>query len=172
MSWVNVAIAVGSAVYSGYQSNKQSNAMKAAGRDPLRRDRKKYAADLMALLDDPSSLYSMPMYQAAFGEGQQAVTRNMAAQGYLGSGNMAVGLQKYGMSFGYDMFDKYSKFLANLAGFEFDNRDSSAMVAGGQQAYLGTQDMLGQLGAIWGTYGPKGSAGTPAGGGGGMTTGM
>lgn len=54
-----------------------------------------YAAQLNALMKNPSSITSMPGYEA----GMDAVTRSMAAQGYQGSGNMATALQKYGGDF-------------------------------------------------------------------------
>lgn len=50
---------------------------------------------LAALLRDPSSLTKLPGYEA----GMQAVQRSGAANGYLGSGNMAVALSKYGGDF-------------------------------------------------------------------------
>lgn len=52
-------------------------------------------AQLAALLADPSSMTKLPGYEA----GLQAVQRSGAANGYLGSGNMVVGLQKYGGDF-------------------------------------------------------------------------
>lgn len=50
---------------------------------------------LAALLSDPSSMTKLPGYEA----GLQAVQRSGAANGYLGSGNMAVALSKYGGDF-------------------------------------------------------------------------
>ena len=64
------------------------------------------AADrLKALLDDPNSIFTMPGYEA----GEQAVMRQMAAQGYLGSGNMTAALQKYGGSFYNDQVQQLAK---------------------------------------------------------------
>lgn len=54
-------------------------------------------ADLAALMADPSRTTSLPGYQA----GLEAVQRGMASQGFLGSGNMATALAKYGGDF-YD----------------------------------------------------------------------
>jgi len=54
-----------------------------------------YAAMLNNLMKNPSSITSMPGYQA----GMDAVERSMAAQGYQGSGNMAAALQAYGGNF-------------------------------------------------------------------------
>lgn len=46
-------------------------------------------------LPDPSDIVGMPGYQA----GLEAVRRSMASQGYQGSGNMMLALQKYGGDF-------------------------------------------------------------------------
>jgi hypothetical protein len=54
-----------------------------------------YAAQLNALMKNPSSITSQPGYEA----GLEAVQRSMAAQGYQGSGNMAAALQQYGGNF-------------------------------------------------------------------------
>lgn len=54
-----------------------------------------YAAQLAQLMQNPSSITSMPGYEA----GMTAVERSMAAQGYQGSGNMAAALQQYGGNF-------------------------------------------------------------------------
>mgnify|MGYP003645277105 CR=1 FL=1 len=51
--------------------------------------------NMEALMRDPSSMVNMPGYKA----GEQAVTRSMAANGYLGSGNMMAELQNYGGGF-------------------------------------------------------------------------
>ncbi len=50
---------------------------------------------LKTLLSDPSSITTMPGYEA----GLEAVQRSMAAQGYVGSGNMMAALSKYGGDF-------------------------------------------------------------------------
>lgn len=52
-------------------------------------------SQLAALLADPSSMTKLPGYEA----GIQAVQRSGAANGYLGSGNMQVGLSKYAGDF-------------------------------------------------------------------------
>lgn len=52
-------------------------------------------SQLNALLQDPNQIYKMPGWEA----GLQAVQRTGAGQGYLGSGNMMVALNKYGGDF-------------------------------------------------------------------------
>ena len=64
-------------------------------------------AQLAQLLQNPSSITSMPGYEA----GLQAVQRTGAAQGYLGSGNMMIGLSKYGG----DFYNKSVQQLSDIA---------------------------------------------------------
>ena len=67
-----------------------------------------YAAEMAALRLDPSQIEKTPGYQA----GLQAVTRKMASQGYLGSGNMMAALAEYGGSF----YDREMARLASISG--------------------------------------------------------
>jgi hypothetical protein len=89
--------------------------------------RKKYADMLGKLMDDPGSFLSSPLYQAAFGQGTQAVMRGMGAGGYLGSGNMATGLQQFGMGFAKDFLQDEEKFMSHLAGADQDPDFSAAL---------------------------------------------
>jgi len=172
MSWVNAAVAVGSAVYGAYSANKASKSMVKAGKDPLRSQRMGYAKQLGTLQSDPSSFFSNPLYQAAYGEGEQAVTRGFASQGYAGSGNMATGLQKYGQSFGFGMFQDYSKFLAELAGFNQNNNSPGVQALGTQYGQQGMMQGLENLGGAIQKYWPSGAtAGTPAAGAGSVSGG-
>ena len=175
MSWINVGIAAVGVVSSAYSAKRQRDQAGKLGKDPVSSQRTGYSKDLQTMMDDPSSFYSNPMYQSAYGQGQQAVTRGLASQGYAGSGNMATGLQQYGQSFGFGMFKDYSKFLAELAGFTFNNNNPQVAAQGTQWANQGLEGAFGQLGGIAGLFGPSGStAGTPAagaGGGGGLSWG-
>jgi len=60
---------------------------------------------LQGLMTDPSKITTMPGYEA----GLQAVQRSMAANGYLGSGNMMTALAKYGGDF-------YNNAISQLSG--------------------------------------------------------
>jgi hypothetical protein len=74
-----------------------------------------YAAMLNNLMNNPSSITSMPGYQA----GIDAVERSMAAQGYQGSGNMAAALQQYGGNF-------FNQQVSQLQGLEQGGAASTA----------------------------------------------
>lgn len=58
-------------------------------------------------LPNPADITGMPGYQA----GLEAVRRSMASQGYQGSGNMMLALQKYGG----DMYNQYTNQRLNSA---------------------------------------------------------
>jgi len=76
--------------------------------DPFASERDYYKGKLRSLYDNPASLVETPGYKA----GEQAVTRSMAANGYLGSGNMMTELFDYGGK----VFDSQAARLAQLAG--------------------------------------------------------
>ena len=76
--------------------------------DPFAGQRGQYQAQLATLASDPSFITKLPGYEA----GLQAVQRSMAANGYLGSGNMMLALQNYGQKAYQDEFAR----LSSLAG--------------------------------------------------------
>jgi hypothetical protein len=80
-----------------YQSNQLKKASQPSAIN------KQADAELAALLADPSRVTSLPGYEA----GIEAVQRGMAAQGFLGSGNMATALQKYGGDFYNNALTQY-----------------------------------------------------------------
>jgi len=76
--------------------------------DPFGPYRKGYADKLLALEANPGLLKSTPGFLA----GQDAIERQMASKGYLGSGNMAGALMRYGG----DSYHNEANRLATLAG--------------------------------------------------------
>lgn len=109
---------LGSGIYGLTQAQKMkqlaSGAYKAS--DPFGSQRPIYAAQLAALMKDPSSLKNDPAYQFQLNAGSDAVERSMAARGFLGSGNEAIALTEYGQKFGSQYLDQRMKFLAELSG--------------------------------------------------------
>lgn len=123
--------------------------------------RDKYAKLLGELTDDPTSFLDNPLYQAAFGAGTQAVMRGFASEGFLGSGNMATGLQQFGMGFGFDALQKERAFLAMLAGADQDPDFAAALSgkkAGSEMIGKGINDLFGGLGSFGGFGGSGGSS--------------
>lgn len=98
-----------------------------------------YAAQLSQLMQNPSSITSMPGYEA----GMTAVERSMAAQGYQGSGNMAAALQQYGGNF-------FNSQVAQLQGLANPSGAGAAM-SGMGTANEAASSALGALG-----YGVRG----------------
>ena len=88
------ALQIGGGLYGILQSlNLQRQAQILASQsDPFSSSRGQYATQLNNLMANPSSITSLPGYDA----GLQAVERSMASQGYSGSGNMMAALQQYG----------------------------------------------------------------------------
>lgn len=76
--------------------------------DPFGPYRKGYADKLQALEANPGLLKSTP----GFLSGQDSISRSMASKGYLGSGNQAAALQR----FGGDFYHQEAGRLATLAG--------------------------------------------------------
>ena len=78
--------------------------------------RAQYAGQLGTLMQNPSAIFKDPGYQDALDAGLQGVQRQMAASGFLNSGNEAIALQDYGTSFANQYLQQREGFLANLAG--------------------------------------------------------
>lgn len=81
---------------------------------------------LQALMADPSSVTKLPGYEA----GLEAMQRGMAAGGFLGSGNMATALQKYGGDFYNNAIGQYANLSQLGRGNEANYRMGSIQLAG------------------------------------------
>jgi hypothetical protein len=85
-------IGTAGAMYAAKKSSDAAKDQAALGReaieasDPFRQYRPQYATQLNALMSDPSSIANTPEYKAR----QQAAARQLAAQGYTGSGNAII----------------------------------------------------------------------------------
>ena len=86
------AIGAGTAIYSARQSSKQAKEQNKLARegieaaDPYKQYRPEMAKKLNALVEDPSSITETPEYKARL----EAAARQLAAQGYTGSGNAVI----------------------------------------------------------------------------------
>lgn len=108
---------------------------------------------LMRLLQDPSSVRSLPGYQFANEEGIQALDRSAASRGRLNSGRQSKDL----LRFGTGLADQtYGSQLARLMGLT-----QQGIGATGAQIGTTAQGLSGQLGTRQTAYGGDyGSAGT------------
>jgi hypothetical protein len=167
----NSAIAGWSGVGSGiigliqaYNLNKAGQ-QASAGANPFGPYRAGYANQLQQLMANPGAVFNDPGYQAAFGQGVQAVERSAAAKGFLGSGNEATALMQFGQQFGMQYMTQQEQFLAGLAGANINPNYAPGLNA--QAAASGiTSSALGSLG-----YGMTRFGGAPAGTPGAMSSG-
>lgn len=106
---LSTAVNLGSALY-GLKGAHDLRALgkTAGGFDP---ERAGYATQLRELNANPASIVNRPNFAA----GESALINRMKAQGYLGSGNMADAVAKYGS----DFFTSESNRLGQLAGAQF-----------------------------------------------------
>lgn len=126
-----------------YAANKQTKAQKEA--NALNREAFEYQkniqapyvqaghkslADLQALMADPASIQRDPMYQWRIGQGEEALTRNMAARGGMLGGAALKQLQRYGQGFASQEFQNQFNRLSALAGIGQAGANTMTGVAG------------------------------------------
>lgn len=119
----SAASAVGDILRGGF-GLYQANQLRQAGKPSAINQAAE--AQLQALLNDPSGVTKLPGYEA----GIEAVQRGMAAGGYLGSGNMAAALQKYGGDFYNNAIGQYSGLSQLGRGNDANYRMGSIQLAG------------------------------------------
>lgn len=76
---------------------------------------------LQSLLNDPTSIQQSAAYKFRLGQGQEALQRQQAAKGMLGSGNRLMELTKYGQDMASQEYDNQYKRLADLTGMYAGN---------------------------------------------------
>lgn len=115
------------------------------------------------LVSNPSSIYQTPQYQAAFGQGQNAVNSTLAAQGLNASGNQLAALQSYGQSFGQNAYNTQLQQLSGLYGQALgaNQQQYSQYAQNTQQEQATNQQGFNQLAALSGlsTGSPQAAAG-------------
>lgn len=90
-----------------------------------------YASMLQNLAQNPGSIYSDPTYQAAFGQGTEAINRSLAASGMNLSGNQLTALQNYGMTQGANFYNQRLQQLSGLqSGALTQNQQGFSQLAG------------------------------------------
>lgn len=90
-----------------------------------------YASMLQNLAQNPGSIYSDPTYQAAFGQGTEAINRSLAASGMNLSGNQLTALQNYGMTQGANFYNQRLQQLSGLqSGALAQNQQGFSQLAG------------------------------------------
>ena len=149
---------IGRGLYGLYQGNQMQDLAERAmqANDPFGPERAGYAEKLRQLYANPSMVEQIPGYQ----QGLNAVRNKMESQGYAGSGNMMLGLHKYGG----DFFDKEANRLAQLAGAQFPPRGGDALLTGNAMGANLTGNALNSLvyGAL-GLFGDRDTGSRPSG---------
>lgn len=104
------------------------------------------------LVNNPDSVYQTKQYQAAFGQGQNAVNATLAAQGLNGSGNQLAALQSYGQTFGQQAYGAQLSQLSGLYGQALgaNQQGFNQMQAAGQMALGSNQQGFNQLSQLSG----------------------
>lgn len=105
--------------YNWWQSDRLSD--RAGGIDPFGAYRSGYARQLAELMANPSSVTKLPGYDASLKAAEQALTRNLAAQGLTGSGTAAEALANFGGQFQNQFYQQQIAQLAGLSGANFNN---------------------------------------------------
>jgi hypothetical protein len=163
-------ISAGTGIYEASQSHGLSHTADYEQRT-IFGEQQYFEKQLQDLIADPSSVTKLPGYQFQFEQGTQAVARQMASSGFLGSGNEAIALTQYGQGLAKNFYLTQANLLAQLAGITAPSSPSqlsgAATAAAGQSSHDLT-NALGELGALYGLYrGGFFSSGTPAAGAGG-----
>lgn len=84
--------------------------------DPWSQYRSQYGTQLNSFMQNPSSYLQTPYAQGVMNAGTQAVARSGAAQGYVGSGNMANALQTQGQTTANGLMQTQFNDLYQLSG--------------------------------------------------------
>lgn len=147
MVWADIAVAAAGVISAGLGAYSASQSNKTAGRAlDLAADQQGKQdlsfQQLQDLMSNPQTFFDSPVYQAAFGQGSKAVARGQAAGGFLGSGNMAAGLQEYGQSFGQQQLLGQEQLLAGMSGTGFN---PTGALNTGLNAQKQTFDQLGSV---------------------------
>ncbi|OXI63146.1 hypothetical protein CFB47_07855 [Burkholderia sp. AU27893] len=118
-----------------------------------------FGQQLNNLVANPSSVFSSPLYQASFQQGQNAVNATLAAQGLNASGNQLAALQNYGQSFGANYYSTMLSQLSGLYGQALGaNNQGFGQLASSASADLAANNQaFGQLALLSGA-----SSGSPA----------
>lgn len=107
-----------------------------------------YAAQLHALLANPSSVTSLPGYQFNFDQGSESVARQMAAGGFLDSGNEATALTKFGQDYATNAYMTQAQLLAQLSGLTAPSSPSQLTGAATGASALSSSTASGALNSL------------------------
>lgn len=158
MSFGSIAIGIGLVAGAGaaiYGANKQGQvaSTQLGLEQQTQSEQMQMFAQLQQLINDPNSFFSSPVYQAAFGQGTQAIARAGAAGGLnntstnVPQGQEATELQAYGQSFGQQQLLAQEQLLLSGAGVTSASSPAQAGAAA-SGAYSAQTGNLGSLAGL------------------------
>lgn len=157
-----IAVGVAGIAAGAYESSQSQGIAKQAlglGASQTQKQNQSYM-QLQQLMQDPGSFLQNPLFQSSLDTGLKGVSRQMGAQGYLGSGNEATALEQFGQSFASSQVLSQEQLLAGMSGTGF-NPASAVNVGAGAQS-----QSFQQLGTLLYALGQTGGSTWGAGGGG------
>ena len=105
-----------------------------------------YQQQLRNSYEHPEQVLMDPAHQATLKSGMDAVSRQDAMRGYLGSGNMAVDLTNYAQNENNKFLSQYRKDMMPLTGYQFDpSQAGKFLMQGNQQAIDSENAALGNM---------------------------
>lgn len=146
-------------IVGGHQASKAASEA-AAG---IKSKQDFYDSQLKALMADPSSFFSSPIFTAALKVGQGAVQAQMAASGFNRSSNIMTALQEHAQGFAAQQLLSQEQLLAGLsgAGQNLPAAEGVSVGAQGQNAMelaALAKGAGGLTGSLYGAFGGGGSS--------------
>lgn len=153
---IQAGIGAGGSIYSLINSIQMGNQARTATEqaNPFGGYRPMYGAQLLQLMQNPSSVSQLPGYQFLMDQGTQAIARGAAGPGGTGygSGQMNADLMKYGQGLADQFYQQQVATLSNLAGAGITPANAAQTLAaqGGAAGSLGAgitglQNTIGML---------------------------
>lgn len=136
-------LASGASLASGLQGTFGKNAPSKLA-DPFGAYRPQYAAQLNALMSDPSRVTSTPGYAFGMQQGQEALQRKLDKAGMSQSGAERVALQEYGQGYAGQQFQQQLANLMQLSGAS--QTPAAGQMYSNQLRESAMKDILGGLG--------------------------
>jgi hypothetical protein len=164
LGWIAAASAVGDVIQGVSAANASSISSTQLGMEQtVFGEQQQYAGMLQQLVSNPSSVASLPGYQFQMQQGSEAVARNMASAGFMGSGNEAAALEQYGQGLASSFYGQQTQLLSSLAGLTAPSSPSqlgNAATAANTSAGAQWSNTLAQMGVMAGRYGTAGAPGS------------
>lgn len=155
--------AIGGAVGGAMAYSPQQFQQMIQTADPFGAQRGQYQGQLSQLMANPNSVTNTPGYQFQMNQGTQAIDRNAAANGQLGSGNQGAALASFGQGLAGNEYQQQMSNLMQLSGANINGSATAANLMSQQQqqqmqggANIGSS-VGGALGGALGNYMTGGS---------------